>query len=192
MWTRLARLWTPGVRDGVIASLIFSAFGGLGTLLLWLQGKLPAALTWMEGTVGMARWMGLALFMPLFFWGIWSIRMYRTLSAFRAANTESTDVTKIELDSEQAKALQWLFDQPAHKWVSPFSLAEALGHENDQRALGLLESLRRKQITIRARYSKGHDEFRLSESGRQLMLDEGHKLPSLIASGSRGAIISGQ
>ncbi|SFN51168.1 Winged helix DNA-binding domain-containing protein [Pseudomonas sp. NFACC24-1] len=146
--------------------------------------------TWFYEPKTFTRWqllLALSFIAVFFIWHLLSThrlqKKIRTLTlTFAGTETESKDIVRLATMSlKEAQTFEQLYKLPLGEWLPPSTLNNKLGLNDDQAALGYLESLRSRKLALRKNYTKpGHPLFKLSAEGRRLAIEQRKELDDIL------------
>ncbi|MGU9807148.1 UNVERIFIED_CONTAM: hypothetical protein HPS20_21930 [Pseudomonas sp. CM11] len=127
-------------------------------------------------------------FIAIFF--IWHLlsthrlqKKIRTLTLITTQpETEPKDIVRFATMSlKEAQTFEQLYKLPLGEWLPPSTLNNKLGLNDNQAALGYLESLRSRKLALRKNYTTpGHPLFKLSAEGRRLAIEQRKELDDIL------------
>lgn len=172
--------------------LLFCSKESVTGFWLTLVGTGVSISDWLQATVEIPRWRFFITTGFLYALAIYLWVQYRTKKRKLTELLEKIDESKkenndpqevaITLNYEQAFILNEMYKLPPNKVATHKDFDALLNLGSEQRALALIESLRQLGLVLKMRNTpKGFPEFKLSEKGRQLMLQEGSKITTALS-----------
>ena len=171
----------------VAVVLLFCTRETLTGVWLTVSGTGNSLGDWLQATTQVPRWRFIAttacLYVLAFYLWMQSRKKKREIFDLHSKidriqeNIKETQDALVTLTTDQAFVLQEMYKIAPNQVVTPHHINSLMSLQSEQHALALIESLRNLGLVIRMRNTrKGFPEFKLSGSGRQLMLQEGHKI----------------